>query len=370
MKINQINLYHLRMPLVSAFETSFGRIHTRDCVLVEAFSDGLVGYGECPADWDPGYSYETVGTAMHILRDFLLPAVLDQDMTGVDDLQKCMAFARGHLMAKAGVEMALWDLLGKAQGKSLRDMLSGTRQKVEVGVSVGLQESPHRLVKVVQDYLDLGYQRVKIKIKPGRDVGEASAVRQEYPHLRLQVDANSAYTLESATSLVPLDDLGLLLIEQPLAEDDLWDHKHLQAIFKTPICLDESITSPRLARQALEMKSCRVINIKAGRVGGLSQGKAIHDLCLRMGIPVWCGGMLETGVGRASNLAMASLPGFTLPGDVSATDRYYDEDITNERFVLNPDSTITVPDAPGLGVSINPAALKQATLTKLEITNH
>jgi o-succinylbenzoate synthase len=367
MKISQINLYHLRMPLVSAFETSFGRIHTRDCVLVEAFSDGLVGYGECPADWDPGYSYETVGTALHVLRDFLIPAVLNHDISGTDDLQKCIAFARGHLMAKAGVEMALWDLLGKVQGKSLRDMLGGTHQKVEVGVSVGLQESPQRLVEAVRGYLDLGYQRVKIKIKPGRDVGDASAVRQEYPNFQLQVDANSAYTLESAVSLAPLDDLGLLLIEQPLAEDDLWDHSRLQTKFKTPICLDESITSLRLARQALEMKSCRVINIKAGRVGGLSQGKAIHDLCLGMGIPVWCGGMLETGVGRAANLAIASLPGFTLPGDISATDRYYEQDITNERFVLNHDSSITVPDEPGLGVSIDQTALKRFTQAKLEI---
>ena len=369
MKINQINLFHLRMPLVSAFETSFGRIHTRDCVLVEAFADGLVGYGECPADFDPGYSYETVGTAWHILKDFLVPAILDQEIIGADDLQHKMAFVRGHLMAKAGLEMALWDLFGKAQGKSLKEMLGGVHQKVEVGVSVGLQDSPAWLVEVVQGYLDLGYQRVKIKIKPGRDVGDAIAVRKEFPYLRLQVDANSAYSLESAVSLTPLDELGLLLIEQPLAEDDLWDHSQLQARFQTPICLDESITSPRLARQALEMKSCRVINIKPGRVGGLSQGLAIHDLCRGKGIPVWCGGMLETGVGRASNLAMASLPGFTLPGDISATDRYYEEDITSERFMLNPGSTITVPNAPGLGVNIDRSALDRATLASLEIIN-
>jgi O-succinylbenzoate synthase len=241
---------------------------------------------------------------------------------------------------------------------------------VDVGVSIGIQPSPQALLETVASYLEQGYRRVKIKIKPGRDVGDARVVRQEFPQLRLQVDANSAYTLESANALLPLDELGLLLIEQPLAEDDLWDHRQLQSMLATPICLDESITSVRLARQALEMKSCQVINIKPGRVGGLSQGLAIHDLCLDQGIPVWCGGMLETGVGRASNLAMASLPGFTLPGDISATDRYYVEDITSERFVLNPDSTISVPDAPGLGVSIDTAALKQATVTKLEITNH
>jgi len=369
MKISQINLYHLRMPLVSAFETSFGRIHNRDCVMVEAFADGLVGYGECPADFDPGYSYETVGTVWHILKDFLVPAILDEEINGAEDLHYRMAFVRGHLMAKAGLEMALWDLLGKAQRKSLKEMLGGVHQEVEVGVSVGLQETPARLVEVVLGYLDMGYQRVKIKIKPGRDVGDASAVRKEYPQLRLQVDANSAYSLESAVSLIPLDELGLLLIEQPLAEDDLWDHRQLQTRFHTPICLDESITSARLARQALEMKSCRVINIKPGRVGGLSQGLAIHDLCRSKGIPVWCGGMLETGVGRASNLALASLPGFTLPGDISATDRYFEEDITSERFVLNPGSTITVPNAPGLGVSVERSALDRATLARLEIIN-
>ncbi len=369
MNLSQINCYHLRMPLLSAFETSFGRIKTRDCVLVEAYSDGVIGYGECPADLDPGYSYETVGTVLHVLQDFLAPAILGQEITGVEDLQKRMSFVRGHLMAKAGMEMALWDILGKTQGRSLKDMLGGKEQRVQVGVSVGLQESPQKLVEVVQDYLNLGYQRIKIKIKPGRDVQDALAVRRAFPGLRLQVDANSAYTLETAVTLAPLDSFGLLMIEQPLAEDDLWDHSQLQARFRTPICLDESITSPRLARQALEMKACRVINIKAGRVGGLSQGKAIHDLCLAQSIPVWCGGMLETGVGRASNLALASLPGFTLPGDISATDRYYDEDITSERFVLNTDSTIDVPDGPGLGVNIDPVALKRATIARFNITN-
>jgi O-succinylbenzoate synthase len=367
MKIDRIDLYHLRMPLKSAFETSFGRIDTRDCVLVQAHAGGLVGYGECPADRDPGYSYETVGTAWHILQEFLVPAILNQELTSATELQEQMAFVRGHLMAKAGLEMALWDLLGKSQTLPLSQMLGGERAKVDVGVSVGLQESPSRLVEVVQDYLQLGYQRVKIKIKPGRDVSDAAAARKAFPNLRLQVDANSAYTLESAGALQPLDDLGLLLIEQPLAEDDLWDHHYLQTKFRTPICLDESITSPRLAKQALEMKACRVINIKAGRVGGLSQAVQIHELCCSQGIPVWCGGMLETGVGRASNLALASLPGFTLPGDISATDRYYDEDITQERFILNPDSTIDVPEAPGLGVTVDPATLQRYSIAHLSL---
>ncbi len=367
MKITRIDLYHLSMPLKSAFETSFGRINTRDCVLVEAFAGDQVGYGECPADRDPGYSYETVGTAWHILQDFLLPAVVGVELDGAMDLQARLSFVRGHPMAKAGLEMALWDLLGKSQGRSLAKLLGGVRRQVEVGVSVGLQASPEKLVEVVHGYLDQGYRRVKIKIKPGRDVQDASAVRAAFPDLRLQVDANSAYTLEDAVALQPLDELGLLLIEQPLAEDDLWDHHYLQAKFNTPICLDESITSARHARQALEMDACRVINIKAGRVGGISQAVAIHDLCKDRGVPVWCGGMLETGVGRASNLALASLPGFTLPGDISATDRYYDEDITQERFTLNPNSTIDVPSAPGMGVTIDAATLQHVTLAHLSL---
>jgi O-succinylbenzoate synthase len=249
----------------------------------------------------------------------------------------------------------------------LRQLLGGVRQRVDVGVSVGIQESPAAMVETVEGYVSQGYRRIKLKIKPGRDLDEVQAVRRAFPDMRLQVDANSAYTLEGAQALLPLDGLDLLLIEQPLYEDDLWDHSHLQAQFSTPICLDESIISPRHARQALEMGACKVINIKAGRVGGLSQGLAIHDLCRGRGVPVWCGGMLETGVGRASNLALASLPGFTLPGDISASDRYYVQDITNERFTLNPDSTIDVPTGPGLGVSIDPAALERFTINRIAL---
>jgi len=258
--------------------------------------------------------------------------------------------------------MAIWDLLGKRDGKSLKELFGGGHDKVEVGVSIGIQESASALVRTVDSFLEKGYRRVKIKIKPGREVEETTAVRKKYPDLRLQVDANSAYTLETASALKPLDDLNLLLIEQPLFEDDIWDHRKLQAVFKTAICLDESILSPR--RYALEMEACRNINIKPGRVGGLSQGIVIHDYCRERNVPVWCGGMLETGVGRASNLAIASLPGFVLPGDISASDRYYHRDITNERFVLNNDSTITVPDKPGLGVTIDEDALKKFALSE------
>ncbi|MFC2042621.1 o-succinylbenzoate synthase [Chloroflexota bacterium] len=365
MKITRIILNHLRMNLRSPFETSFGSIQSRDCILLEAFCDDQVGYGECAADRDPGYSYETAKTALHILQDFLVPAVLNQKISNADDLQQRMSFVRGHPMAKAGLEMAVWDLLGKRRGVSLKKLLGGKCNRVQVGVSIGIQESPPELINTVESYLTLGYNRVKIKIKPGRDIGDTSAVRQAYPDLRLQVDANSAYSLESAQSLLPLDELDLLLIEQPLSEDDLWDHSLLQKEFNTPICLDESIISPRHARQALEMKACKVINIKSGRVGGLSQAAAIHDICRSRNVPVWCGGMLETGVGRAANLALASLPGFTLPGDISATDRYYQEDITEQRFTLNAGSTITIPTGHGLGVTINRKALERATINRL-----
>jgi O-succinylbenzoate synthase len=367
-KIDRITLHHLSMRLRFPFETSFGRTLERESILLVVEAGGLIGYGECVADRDPGYSYETSGTAWHILRDFLIPQMIGVEIESPSDLQSRMAGVRGHPMAKAGIEMAWWDLEGKRTGRSLRQLLGGVRERVDVGVSVGIQDTPQALVEVVSGYLREGYSRVKIKIKPGRDVEVTQAVRQAFPEIRLQVDANSAYRLETAEALAPLDELDLLLIEQPLAEDDLWDHSRLQTRFSTPLCLDESILSARHARQAIEMNACRIINIKAGRVGGLSQAVAIHDLCYERGIPVWCGGMLETGVGRASNLALASLPGFTLPGDISASKRYYLEDITGELFSLNPDSTITVPDAPGLGVTVDAGALERATQARLLVT--
>lgn len=355
------------MPLVSPFETSFGRETNRQCVIVEIHSEGLVGWGECAATRDPGYNYETTGTAMHILKDFIAPLLLGQDVKDALDFQRCVSGIRGHHLAKAGVEMAIWDLLGKREGKSLREMLGGVRDKVEVGVSIGIQESAQTLVRSAAEYVSQGYARVKIKIKPGRDVEDTSAVRKEFPNLRLQVDANSAYSLDDAPRLKPLDELNLLLIEQPLFEDDIWDHHKFQEQFETPVCLDESIVSPRHARYAIEMKACRIINIKAGRLGGLSRGVMVHDLCRQARMPVWCGGMLETGVGRASNLALASLPNFVLPGDISASDRYYERDITNERFVLNSDSTIDVPGGVGLGVTIDEKALGNFSLAKFSL---
>jgi len=356
MKIDSITLHHLSMPLTA-----------RQCIVITVQSEGLTGYGECVASREPGYNYETIGTAWHILKDFVAPLILGNDVKDALDFQHRVERIRGHHLAKAGVEMAIWDLLGKRDGKSLKEMFGGEKGKVEVGVSIGIQESAENMVQTVDSFLEKGYRRIKIKIKPGREVEETTAIRKKYPDLRLQVDANSAYTLETAITLKPLDELNLLLIEQPLFEDDIWDHRKLQAEFKTAICLDESIVSPRHARYALEMEACRNINIKPGRVGGLSQGIMIHNYCRERNIPVWCGGMLETGIGRASNLAIASLPGFVLPGDISASDRYYHRDITNERFVLNDDSTITVPNKPGLGVTIDEEALKQFTISELTL---
>lgn len=369
MKIETAEIIHLRMPLKGAFETSFGRSLTRDCILVILQADGVEGLGECVADWDPGYSYETIGTAWNIYKDFIFPLLEKATIEHPQDFQQLVSGIRGHRMAKAGVEMALWDLYGKQQGKSLKELIHGVRARVEVGVSVGIQETPGVLVDTVKSYVDQGYTRVKLKIKPGKDVVFVRAVRAEFPPLRLQVDANSAYTLETAKFLHPLDELGLLLIEQPLDEEDLWDHHFLQKAFRTPLCLDESILSFLHARQAIEMGSCRIINIKAGRVGGISQAVRIHDHCLTHNVPVWCGGMLETGVGRASNLALASLPGFTLPGDISATDRYFEEDITVERFRLNSDSTIDVPNGFGLGVTLERKAVKKYTQNHQKLIN-
>jgi O-succinylbenzoate synthase len=367
MKIDALTIYHIRLPLVTPFETSFGSINHTECILVELRADGLTGYGESAVEHDPGYSYETTGTAWHILKDFVAPQILGKDVIDAADFQRRMAGIRGHHLAKAGVEMALWDLLGKRDGVSLKEMFGGGREKVEVGVSIGIQESVPALVRSSERYVEQGYNRLKIKIKPGRDVEDTSAVRKAFPEIRLQVDANSAYTLATSETLRPLDQLDLLLIEQPLYEDDIWDHRILQKQFKTPICLDESVISPRHARYAIEMDACRIINIKPGRVGGLSQGIMIHDMCRERGMPVWCGGMLETGVGRASNLAIASLPGFTLPGDISASERYFTRDITHERFTLNPASTIDVPTGPGLGVTVDEEALRDFTLAKLEL---
>lgn len=364
LRIDAVELFHLRMPLRAPFETSFGRETDRDCLLIRLQARGLEAWGECVADRHPGYCYETVGTAWLMLSELMIPAVLGRSIGDRDGLLAALPPFRGHPLARAGLEMAFWDLWGQAAGRPLASLLGGERAAVPVGVSVGIQADAQALRQTVADYVAQGYGRVKLKIKPGRDRDDVQAVREAFPDLALQVDANSAYRLDQAGALEALDAFGLLLIEQPLAEDDLVDHAQLQRRLRTPLCLDESILSARHARQALDLAACRIVNIKAGRVGGLGEAVAIHDLCRARGAPVWCGGMLETGVGRASNLALASLAGFTLPGDISATERYYERDIAEPAFALNPDSTIDVPSAPGLGVRVIPEALARVTLRR------
>lgn len=365
MKIDQIELHHIELPLVQPFETSFGRETRRACILVAVHAGGLTGWGECVADKGPWYSSETVDTAWHVLQDFLIPALLGQEIETPGDVPARFARVRGHGMAKASLENAVWDLQAQAQGVSLAQLLGGERARVSVGVSVGIEPTLPALLDTVGRYVAGGYGRVKLKIKPGWDVEVVQAVREQWPDLPLQVDANSAYTLQDVAVFQALDPFDLLLIEQPLHHEDIVEHARLQGQINTPICLDESIHGPDHARWALDAGACRVINIKVGRVGGLTAAKQIHDLCAERGVPVWCGGMLETNVGRACNLALASLPNFTLPGDISASARYYHDDVAAPNFVLNDDSTISVPDAPGLGVQILPDRLAAVRIRHL-----
>jgi O-succinylbenzoate synthase len=352
MRVERIEIRHTKMELVSAFETSMGVEATEDHIIVRVDGDGLTGWGECAVEEFPLYSPETVQTAWSVLHDCLIPAVLGRRIERVDEAVALWSKFRGHRMAKAGLEQALWDALAKAQGLPLSKMLGGRRDRVPVGVSVGLQASPEDLVRKVAAHLDEGYRRIKIKIAPGRDLELVRAVRREFPGILFQVDANSAYDLSFTSLFRAMDDYDLLLIEQPLSHEDIYDHSKLQKELKTPICLDESIHSLADARAAVELRSCRIINIKPGRVGGFLESMAIHDFCAANGIPVWHGGMLESGIGRAGNVALASLPNFTLPGDISASRRYFKQDIVEPEFVLGPDSTMAVPTGPGIGVEV------------------
>ncbi len=362
MKIEQIELYHISMPLVAPFETSFGVETERHGIIAALRADGLTGYGECVASREPGYSYETASTAWHILTEFLAPRILGMEFASAGDVMARFAPVCGHAMAKAALEQAAWDVLAQAKNVSLSKLLGGTRPQVNVGVSVGIHPTAAALLDRIERYLADGYKRIKIKIKPGWDLDIVRQVRARWPKVWLQVDANSAYTLADQSLFEAMDEFKLLLIEQPLGHDDIYEHSLLQAHLATPLCLDESILSAAHARAALALKACRVINIKVGRVGGLAEARHIHNLCHKQNIPVWCGGMLETGIGRAANVAIASLPGFTLPGDISASARYYAEDLVEPPFALNADSTLSVPTGPGLGVRVIEARLKAATL--------
>jgi len=354
MRIARITLRHVRMPFRHAFSTSRWTLTHKDAILVEATTDdGLTGWGECVALAYPDYCYESTTINALVLREYLVPLVLGQPLADAQALWDAMSPVAGHRIAKAGLECAFWDLDAQARGQSLSTRLGGTRERVETGVSVSVHDTPEALLRSVEGYLREGYGRVKLKIKPGKDLVETALVRKHWPDLKLQVDGNAAYTLEHLDRLAGLDDLGLLLIEQPLSNDDIIDHAQLQRCMHTAVCLDESILSSDDARKALAIGACRVINIKPGRVGGVRESLRIHDLCRAQGVPVWMGGMFETGIGRALNVAVASLPGFTLPGDISASSKYFEEDIVEEPFTLNPDSTLTVPTAPGLGIRID-----------------
>jgi len=353
MRIERIEIRHIKMDLVSPFVTSMGTEYDEEHIIVSIDAEGVKGWGESVAEGTPFYSYETVPTAWHIMKDFLIPAILGKDLKNVDEAIAAYSKVRGHMMAKAGIEAALWDTFAKSQNISLSKMIGGTRDKINVGVSIGIQDSVDILLKKVEGYLAEGYKRIKIKISPGLDMQFVEALRRVYPELLLQVDANSAYTLTDIDLFKRMDDYNLLLIEQPLGYEDIFDHSKMQRELKTPICLDESIHSLDDTRAAIELDSCRIINIKPGRVGGFTESKLIHDYCASMNIPVWCGGMLESGIGRAGNVALASLPNFTLPGDISASKRYYKDDIVEPEFVVSPDGTMDVPTKPGIGVEVN-----------------
>ncbi|WP_439591005.1 o-succinylbenzoate synthase [Microbacterium sp.] len=353
----------LHLPLVSPFTTSFGTETVREVIVVRALTADGDGWGEIVSQREPTYSSEYTQGAWDVALRFLIPALLERGTIAPEQIAGALEPVIGHRMAKAGLELAVLDAALRSEGRPLGEYLGAVRDRVPSGVSVGIQRDPAALVDAVGGYLDEGYVRIKIKIKPGRDVDDTAAVREAYGAIPLQVDANSAYTLTDAATLAELDRFDLLLIEQPLQEDDLVDHAALARQLRTPVCLDESITSVKAAADALALGAASIVNIKAGRIGGYLEAVAIHDLCRAADVPVWCGGMLETGIGRAANAALAALPGFTLPGDVSASDRFYHRDIVTEPAVLE-DGHVRVPTGHGLGVRIDPVALEDFTVAR------
>jgi O-succinylbenzoate synthase len=349
------------LPLVSFFETSFGRSYDRTFLLVRLEGDGHEGWGEAVAEANPYYSSETTETAWHIISEFIAPRVLGVAFAHARDVFPALRAVRGHQMAKAAVEMAAWDLDARIAGVPLSRLLGGTRPRIASGVSIGIQDSLDQLAGKIEHELAAGYRRIKIKVKPGWDVDAAAMVRQRFGSIPLMVDANAAYTLADAAHLAEFDRFDLMMIEQPLDYDDVSDHGELQQRIATPICLDESIHTVRIARDAIRLGACRIINIKPGRVGGHLESIRLHDLCAEHGIPVWHGGMLETGIGRAHNIHLASLPNFTLPGDIAASKRYYQPDLVEPPIEVASDGTIAVPDGPGIGVTIVLERVERAT---------
>ncbi len=363
MRVRKITLREIHIPLIAPFETSFGSTSLRRILLVEADVDGISGWGESTAGEEPYYSYETVETARHIIRDFLWPMLKGQELNSASEVFDLLAQVRGHNMAKAAVETAIWDAEAKQKNLPLAKLLGGARDEISSGVSIGIQRSMEALIVKVEEELAAGYQRIKIKIKPGNDVEPARALRQKFPRIRLMVDANSAYRLEDAPLLQKLDQFFLIMIEQPLGYDDIYSHAALQRQLETPVCLDECIHDIEHARAAIEIGACKIINMKLGRVGGHTAARRIHDLCQAKSIPVWCGGMLESGIGRAHNIAMSTLPNFTLPGDVSASRRYWTEDIIEPEVEVTAKGTIRLSTAPGIGYAPRLDRIEQ--LTKL-----
>ena len=362
MRIEAITLREIHMQLKSPFETSFGTMQNRRILLVEAVADGATGWGEVTAGETPAYNPETTDTAWHVISDFIAPLLSGKTLETAAEFPELMSHIRGHEMAKGGVENALWDAQAKLAGVSLSRLLGGTRQEIACGVSLGIRENPESLVARVDEELRSGYQRIKLKIKPGKDYEYVAAVRRRFPDILLSVDANSAYRLEDADHLRKLDEFNLLMIEQPLNWDDIYAHAKLQPLIRSPLCLDECIHNTRHALAAIELKACRIINIKGGRVGGHTEARSMQSACKEHGVPAWCGGMLESGIGRAHNIAMSSLPGFTLPGDVSASQRYWIEDVIEPEVEVSKNGTIRIPEAPGIGYAVKRDRVEKLTV--------
>ncbi len=352
MRIERVELFVLRLPLKRAYETSGSRETHQTRVIARVESEGAVGWGESVAPELPWYSGETPKTVWYALDEIIIPALLAAELHQPEDTERILAWIREHRMAKATLEMAIWDLFAKRDGRSLSKLLGGTRDRILCGVAIGIQPSIEELLATIRRELSAGYQRVKVKIKPGWDGAVAEAIRNEFPDLPFMIDANSAYTLADTPLFKRIDASMPMMIEQPLAYDDIVDHAALQREIKTPICLDESIHTGEDARKAIELGATRIINIKAGRVGGLTSARRVHDVCREARVPVWCGGMLEMGIGRAHNVHLASLPNFSLPGDVSASERYFATEIIGEPFTVRSDGTMLVPTGPGIGVTV------------------
>jgi O-succinylbenzoate synthase len=365
MKLRRLTLREIRMRLVTPFETSFGLTTDRRILLLEVEADGAVGWGECVAGEGPFYSPETVDTAWQITESFLWPILREAEFQCAGDVWALLGPVRGHNMAKGGVEAAIWDAEARHKGVPLWRHIGGVREEIACGVSIGIKPTLDELESTVERELAAGYQRIKIKIKPGNDVAPVARLRERFPKIRLMVDANSAYRAEDAPLLQSLEPYYLMMIEQPLGWDDLYSHIALQRLLQTPICLDECIHSEEHARAAIDLGACRIINIKLGRVGGYTPARRIHDLCRARQIPVWCGGMLESGIGRAHNIALSTLENFSLPGDVTASRRYWEEDIIEPEVTVTRQGTIRVPSGPGIGFEPRREAIERRTVRKV-----